>query len=74
MNTLSGLVRKSILSNYEYVIEDPSSPLEQQTISYEFSENGTWMYNHKEHLDKLHSLVNNYRLEKTTLNKSRINH
>jgi len=74
MNTLSGLVRKSILSNYEYVIEDPSSPLEQQTISYEFFENGTWMYNHKEHLDKLHSLVNNYRLEKTTLNKSRINH
>jgi hypothetical protein len=52
------------LSNYEYVIEDPSSPPEQQTISYEFFENGTWTYNHKEHLDKLRSLVKSYRLGK----------
>jgi DNA-binding Lrp family transcriptional regulator len=65
MNTLAGLVRKGFLRNYDYVIEDPSRPSEQQTISYEFFENGTWTYNHKKHLNDLRSLVSSYPSEKT---------
>jgi DNA-binding Lrp family transcriptional regulator len=61
MDTLSGLVRIGFLRNYWYVIEEPSRPPKQQTISYEFFENRTWTYNHKEHLNKLRSLVDSYR-------------
>jgi DNA-binding Lrp family transcriptional regulator len=66
MDTLSGLVRKGFLRNYDYVIEDPSKPPEQQTISCEFFENGAWIYDHKKHLDELRSLVSGYPLGKTT--------
>lgn len=65
MNTLSGLARKGFLRNYDYVIEDPSRHSEQQTISYEFFENGTWTYNHKKHLNELRSLVSSYLSEKS---------
>lgn len=60
MNTLSGMVRKSLLKDYDYVIEDPSRSPKQQTISSEFFESGRWVYNHKEHLTKLRSLVSSY--------------
>jgi DNA-binding Lrp family transcriptional regulator len=60
MSTLSGMARKGLLRDYDYVIEDPSCIPKQQTISCEFFKDGTWVYNHKEHLSKLRSLVNSY--------------
>lgn len=52
-DTLSKLIRNGILESYDYVIED-SSRKERQTISYEFFKDKSWIYDHAEHMKRLH--------------------
>ena len=53
---LSKLIRNGLMKSYDYAIEDPSRR-ELQTISYEFFKDKLWIYDHKEHLQKLHELA-----------------
>ncbi len=54
-DSLSKLVRKGLLKSYDYVIEDRSRK-QLQTISYEFFKDKSWIYDHEEHMKKLHEL------------------
>lgn len=58
VDALSKLIRKGLLRSYSYIIED-SSKKQRQTISYEFFKDGSWTYNHEEHVKKLQELVTN---------------
>jgi len=53
---LSKLVQNGFLKTYEYIMEDFEGR-DRQTISYEFFKDGSWTYNHDEHLKRLHNLV-----------------
>ena len=55
VDTLSRIIRNGLMENYDYVIEDPSRK-QAQTISYEFFEDKSWTYDHKEHMKRLHEL------------------
>jgi len=63
MNSLSTSIKKGLLRSYEYVIQDPSRPPQQQTISYEFFENNMWIYNHKKHMENLRNIVKSQKKE-----------
>jgi len=54
-DTLSRLISKGLMQSYDYVIEDRSRK-QSQTISYEFFKDKSWVYNHEEHMKKLHQL------------------
>lgn len=55
-DSLSKLIRNGQLKSYDYIIEDPSRR-ELQTISYEFFKDKSWIYDHKEHMKRLHELA-----------------
>jgi len=55
-DSLSKLIRNGQLKSYDYVVED-SSRRELQTISYEFFKDKSWIYDHKEHMKRLHELA-----------------
>jgi len=55
-DTLSKLIRNSLMKSYDYAIEDPSRK-QLQTISYEFFKDKSWIYDHKEHMKRLHELA-----------------
>ncbi len=55
-DNLSKLIRNGQLKSYDYVIEDPSRR-DLQTISYEFFKDKSWIYDHKEHMKRLHELA-----------------
>jgi len=55
-DSLSKLIRNGIMKSYDYVIEDPLVK-ERQTISYEFFKDGSWIYDHREHMKRLHELA-----------------
>jgi DNA-binding Lrp family transcriptional regulator len=63
MQSLSELIRRGLLQTYEYVIED-FDVRASQTISYEYFKDGSWIYNHKKHLESLQNLVRNTGLGK----------
>lgn len=52
---LSKLTIKGLIKSYDYAIEDLSRK-EAQTIPYELFKEKSWIYNHKEHMKKLHEL------------------
>jgi len=54
-DTLSTLIRNGLLQSYDYVIEDRSRQ-QIQTISYEFFKDKSWIYDHAEHMKKLHEI------------------
>ncbi len=58
-DSLSRLIKNGLLRNYEYFIEDPSREPTQQTISFEFFEKNTWIYDHEKHMVDLRNLVKN---------------
>jgi len=58
-DSLSELIRNGQLKNCDYVIEDPSRR-ELQTISYEFFRDKSWIYDHKEHMKRLHELATTF--------------
>jgi len=53
---LSKLIKRGFLQTYEYVMEDFGAR-DRQTISYEFFKDKSWIYDHTEHLKRLHNLV-----------------
>ena len=55
-DTLSKLIRSGLMRSYDYSVEDFSRKA-AQTISYELFKNNMWIYNHKEHIQKLHEIV-----------------
>jgi len=54
-DSLSKLIRNGLMKSYDYAIDDPSRRI-GQTISHQFFKNRSWIYNHKEHIKKLHEL------------------
>jgi DNA-binding Lrp family transcriptional regulator len=69
IKSLSGLIKRGILQTYEYVIED-FDVRAAQTISYEYFKDGSWIYNHKKHVENLQNLVSSAGLRKFSLNNS----
>jgi DNA-binding Lrp family transcriptional regulator len=63
IQSLSKLIKRGLLQTYEYIIED-FDVRAAQTISYEYFTDGSWIYNHKRHLESLQNLVRNTRLGK----------
>ena len=60
VDALSKLVRMNLLENYEYVQQDlRSGKWSRETIPYQFFKNGSWMYNHAQHVQALHHLTSN---------------
>lgn len=59
-DSLSTLIRTGFLQSYDYVIQH-FGEWSRQTISYEFFENETWIYNHEKHIRTLEELVESYR-------------
>lgn len=57
-DNLSKLIREGLMKSYDYAIGDRSREA-AQTISYEFLKDGSWIYNHEEHMKKLQELVAN---------------
>ena len=55
---LNWLYEQKIIKDFFYVTLDPTS-FQRQTISYEFFENGKWIYNHKEKLKRLERIARN---------------
>lgn len=54
VDALSKLVRMNLLENYEYVQQDlRSGKWSRETIPFEFFKNGSWMYNHSQHVQAL---------------------
>jgi len=62
LKALSKLVKTGFLDSYRYVIQDLENS-SRQTISYEYFKNGSWIYDHKKHMENLQNMVRNVRLE-----------
>jgi DNA-binding Lrp family transcriptional regulator len=62
LKALSKLVKTGFLESYRYVIQDFENS-SRQTISYEYFKNGSWTYDHKEHMESLQNMVRKVRLE-----------
>ena len=59
IDNLLKLIRAGFLQNYNYVVQDiRSGKWSRETIPYEFFKNGSWAYDHREHIRSLHNLVN----------------
>ena len=59
IDALSKLARAGFLQSYDYVLQDlRSGKWSRETIPYEFFRNGSWVYDHGEHVRSLHDLVN----------------
>lgn len=56
IEVLSRLIKSGFLQSYLYVIQDLDKTL-RQTISYEYFEDGTWVYDHEKHIKRLRDLV-----------------
>jgi len=56
--SLSELIKRGRLQTYEYVIED-FDVNNAQTISYEYFKDGSWIYDHKKHMESLQNLARN---------------
>lgn len=53
---LSKLVRSGFLRSYRYAIQDLEAS-SRQTISYEYFQDRTWIYDHEKHLRQLNDLI-----------------
>jgi len=59
IDALSKLAGEDFLQSYKYVIQDlRSGKWSRETIPYKFFKNGSWAYDHSEHIRSLHNLVN----------------
>jgi len=56
IDALSSLTRAGILESYNYIIRD-TRKRSRQTISYEYFKHGSWLYDHKKHIENLQNLV-----------------
>jgi DNA-binding Lrp family transcriptional regulator len=55
LNALSKLVMLGFVKSYRYVIQDLEAS-SRQTISYEYFKSGSWIYDHKKHIQNLKRL------------------
>ena len=61
VESLSKLCRRGLLQSYDYVIQElRKNKWSRETIPFEDFKDGSWIYDHKKHLEKLQSLVNNH--------------
>jgi len=56
LDSISILIRKGVVKSYFYVIQH-SGEWSRQTLSYEFFQNKTWIYNHQKHIKTLERLT-----------------
>ena len=71
IDALSKLASSGFLENYEYLFQDlRMGKWSRETIPYEFFKNGSWIYDHSQHLKALHDLTANTKQE---CNQLRIN-
>ena len=54
-DSLSKLIRKGVVKSYDYVIEDLARK-QGQTIPYKLFKNRSWVYDHKEYIERLHQI------------------
>jgi DNA-binding Lrp family transcriptional regulator len=58
IDVLSKLARRKFLKNYEYVLQDlRSGKWARQTIPHRLFKNGSWTYDHSQHMDALQDLL-----------------
>ena len=58
IDALSKLTRLGLLENYEYLFQDLRvGKWSRETIPYEFFKNGSWMYDHSQHVKALYDLT-----------------
>lgn len=62
IDILSRLVKAGVLQSHLYVIQDLNKTL-RQTISYEYFENGGWIYEHEKHIQSLLDLAKRNKLK-----------
>lgn len=66
VDSLSRLCRKGLLQSYDYIIQDlRKGKWSRETIPFEDSKDGKWIYNHVEHLQGLRDLVKQFQLKKS---------
>ncbi|MDH5374629.1 MAG: AsnC family transcriptional regulator [Candidatus Bathyarchaeota archaeon] len=59
IDALSKLARAGFLQSYDYVLQDlRPGKWSRETVPYELFRNGSWVYDHGEHIRSLHDLVN----------------
>jgi len=58
IGTLSTLARMKLVQNYEYAVQDFAAK-RRQTISGEYFKDGSWIYDHKKHLETLKQKIAN---------------
>jgi DNA-binding Lrp family transcriptional regulator len=64
IDALSKLVRANFLEDYEYVFQDlRSGKWSRETIPYELFKDGSWTYDHSQHLQALHDLISDTKQE-----------
>jgi len=56
IDTLAKLIGLGLLKSYQYMIQHLGKT-SRQTISYEYFKDGSWVYDHKKHIENLHKLV-----------------
>ena len=61
LKALSQLVKTGFLESYRYVIQDLENS-SRQTFPYEYFKNGSWIYDHKKHMENLQNVVRAVRL------------
>ena len=59
MDALSKLARVNFIKSYTHLIQDLGKTY-RQTISYEYFNNGRWIYDHTKHLRKLEEVLSNF--------------
>ncbi|NIV44180.1 hypothetical protein GWN49_04790 [Candidatus Bathyarchaeota archaeon] len=63
IDALSRLVQAGSLQSYLYVIQDLDKTV-RQTISYEYFEKGSWIYEHDKHIQRLVDLAERNELKR----------
>jgi DNA-binding Lrp family transcriptional regulator len=59
IDALSKLARAGFLQSYDYMLQDlRPGKWSRETIPYQLFKDGAWLYNHKEHIEELHKIVN----------------
>jgi len=56
VGVLNRLFVEGLITDFFYVTLDQAA-YSRQTISYEYFENGRWLYNHSERIEKLHRIL-----------------
>jgi len=65
LETLSKLVRRSFLKDYQYAIQDRSSSF-RETIPYQCFKKGKWIYDHERYINLLNKFLGDKPLVKNT--------